>query len=480
MALAGVVAVFLAVCAAVGPFHPDRSFVAYRYAENIAAGHGPVYSAGDEPGEGYGNTLWVWACAALAAAGVALPAAAPALSLLFGALSLAVLWFGLRRASSVTAALAAAGVAATSGPLAVAAMSGEGATLVALLAAGVVVLLDRAGTRRAPWMLAAAGGVLLAACGNALLAVFPAALLIRMRGLRNRPGARSAATIAAAVYLPGVLAFHVWRLSTFGSLLRHAPGFDAGWASLPSLFVSQPHDMTPFGWFYVMLFVTGLAGVLVSRSRPSGALAAGVALVAGAITLSARDPLPGLAGSAAALLLLTIPSAALVDAIPRARRSRAVDALLLCALLVTSLGWSADARVFARHLRDTHDATFVPLGRWLAVWRPGGEMLCASPGALPYYSGWRTRVITGDGSLAGSPDLVVLMSEGMFDAVIDEAQAPIAARISDDYRLLAAVRLDWTRDRAFLLYARKDVPLLTDAEHESFPNGLGSIARLNR
>jgi len=57
---------FSAVCAAIGPFHPDRSFVAYRIAENVASGNGFVYNATGPPVEGYGSTAWLVVCAAVA------------------------------------------------------------------------------------------------------------------------------------------------------------------------------------------------------------------------------------------------------------------------------------------------------------------------------------------------------------------------------------------------------------------------------
>ena len=477
--LAAILAVFLAVCAAMGPFHPDRSFVAYRYAENLANGHGLAFNPGDAPGEGYGSALWVVLCAALHRAGLSLPTAAPLLSLLFGALTLIVLWLALRR-SGCTGALVATGLAATTGPLAVAAMSGEGVALTALLTVAMVMLVSRAEDNRRPWMLAALLGFLLAACGNAWGIVLPVAFLLRLRELRERRGSRAAVLIAGAVYVAGAIGFHLWRTKTFGSFTVDAPGFGGGRASFADLFVSQPHDMAPFGWLYLILFVLGVAGALASRSRPGNWLAVGVSLVAGAITLSARDPLPGLASSAALVPLLLIPVAGLVEAVPRAVRSRGVDAALIAALMLVAIGGAADMRIFARHQKDTHDVTLRPLGEWMAAWRPAGTLLCAQPGAVPYYSRWRSDVIAGNTKVAASTDVVMLTSEGMFDAVTDETQARIGAAISGSYRLLAGLRLDWTRDRALLVHAQSDIPELTDAERAAFPAGLGTVTRLNR
>jgi len=480
IALSGLLALFIAACLAVGSFHPDRSFVAYRYAENLAAGHGWVYNPGDAPVEGYGNALWVAKCAMMKAAGLPLPVAAPMLSLFFGMVSLVLLWFVLRARVSSAAAVITTGFAAVSGPLAAASMSGEGVTLVAALAVAMVWLLDAAGTRRVTWILAGLVGALLAMCGNPLAVVFPAALVMRVRMPRGEGTQRSGMIIAAAVFAVAVTGFHVWRIATFGSLTPHAPGLVARLASPGELFAVQPFDMAPFGWFYVMLFVAGVARTRFAHDRGLPWVAATTAIVAGVVTLSARDPLPGLASSAVVILLLSIPAAGLVDAVAQSVAPRLARALLALALLLVSLGCAMDARVFARHIRESHDLTLQPLGRWMARWQSDGSLLCDAPGAVPYYSGWRTIPVSASTTLSEAPDVVMLTSEGMFTAEMDAAQTRVADALTERYRVLAAIRRDWTRDRAFILYARNDIPELTDDLMEAFPQGVGTVVRLNR
>jgi len=41
------------------PFTADDSFIAFRYAENLALGHGPTFNAGQAPVEGYTCFLWI-------------------------------------------------------------------------------------------------------------------------------------------------------------------------------------------------------------------------------------------------------------------------------------------------------------------------------------------------------------------------------------------------------------------------------------
>ena len=60
----------------------DDSFISFRYAENLAGGHGPVYNPGDPPVEGYSNLLWVLALAALSAMGLGTVVAAKWLGIL--------------------------------------------------------------------------------------------------------------------------------------------------------------------------------------------------------------------------------------------------------------------------------------------------------------------------------------------------------------------------------------------------------------
>lgn len=480
IALASVVALFVAVCAAIGPIHPDRSFVAFRYAENVAAGHGLAYNPGDAPSEGYGGALWLFLCALAAKAGLVLPATAWLLSLACGVAALAVLWRGLRVRVGLTAALAASGLVAASGPLAIAAMSGEGAALTALVAVATVVLLDRAGADRVRWIAAGVSGALLAMCGNALIVVFAVALALRVRFARGAATSRPGVVLAAAVFAAAVAGFHAWRLAAFGSLVARAPGLEAGRASFADLFVAQPYDMAPFGLFYVMLLVVACAGVAASRARATAWLALGAAVAAGMATLATRDPLPGLAGSAVLVPLLAIPVAHLVEAVPLGNRARALDVVVIASLLVASVGWAMDLRAFARHIRESHDTTLAPLGKWMAQWREDGTLLCDTPGAVPYYSRWRAAVVDRDATLAAAPDVVMLTSAGQFVADMEEEQARVAQALADRYRVLAAIRLDWTRDRALILYARNDVPKLDDEIVAAFPHGIGTVARLNR
>jgi arabinofuranosyltransferase len=74
----------------------DDSFISYRYALNLVAGHGLVFNPGEYV-EGFTNLLWTLLIALLVWLGAAAPSASQALSMLFGGLSLYSLHFYVRR-----------------------------------------------------------------------------------------------------------------------------------------------------------------------------------------------------------------------------------------------------------------------------------------------------------------------------------------------------------------------------------------------
>ncbi len=74
-------------------FLTDDAFISFRYARNLARGHGLVFNAGFERVEGYTNFLWVIVLAAFDRAGIAPERIANVLSLLCG---VAIWWLVLR------------------------------------------------------------------------------------------------------------------------------------------------------------------------------------------------------------------------------------------------------------------------------------------------------------------------------------------------------------------------------------------------
>jgi len=128
----------------------DDAYISFRYAANLAAGHGLVFN----PGEyvmGYSNFLWVVLLSAAEWLGVASPRAAPLLGIVLG-WGIVVLVAGHLRAAfgGSGPALAGALLLATNGTFALWLVAGlEGPLFALLLTASVVVAL-RTGVDAAP------------------------------------------------------------------------------------------------------------------------------------------------------------------------------------------------------------------------------------------------------------------------------------------------------------------------------------------
>jgi hypothetical protein len=471
---------FVIACIAIGPYYPDRAFVTWRYADNAAAGHGVVFNAGEGATEGYGNALWLAVCSALSSAGATLPDAAPLLCLLFGVLTLATLWWLVRARLGTAAALAALAVAAATGPMAMASLSGEGVTLTALLMIGCVAATRAMGESRVAWMIAGVTGGLLSTCTHPLALVFPVLLAIRLRSGDNRPS-RVAWLRAGTVYSLMVIAFHAARFSVFGTLRPPDAGFAGEFAGVRAWFIDQPTDMAPFGWLYLGLIGFALCGWIASERRTVVSLSLGGAAVMALTTMPHADPLPALASSAPLVLLLATGVAGLVATWPRESRAGAPTLAAFAAVVVALAGWTADAAVFARHLQQRHDQTVRPVSTWMSQWREQGTMVFSSGAGIAYYTGWNAWPVTGPYPPSMTPDVVLLASEGVFAFESDARQeAVFAAAVEDHYRLIASVRTGWTRDASYFLLARADIPELTDSQRDAFPPGMGPLLRLGR
>ena len=77
------VPVYLLLVVLLRDYSVDDAFVTFRYAENIAAGHGFVFNIGDPPVEGYSNSLWLALLTGLFKAGLPVYMSAKILGVLF-------------------------------------------------------------------------------------------------------------------------------------------------------------------------------------------------------------------------------------------------------------------------------------------------------------------------------------------------------------------------------------------------------------
>ena len=198
----------------------DDAFISFRYARNLATGHGLVYNPGERV-EGYTNFLTVVVLAGAHRAGADLVAAGRGLSLLAGAAAVVLAWALARRglARSSLLALAAALLTAVNPYHAAWAGAGLETTLFsALLAAAALPLVGAAATRER--FLAASGLALLLSLtrpeGVALYGVLAACAAATAGDARAR--ARALLPGLALFVLVGG-AYFVARWAYFGDLL---------------------------------------------------------------------------------------------------------------------------------------------------------------------------------------------------------------------------------------------------------------------
>jgi arabinofuranosyltransferase len=512
-------AVFLVLARVMGPFVPDDSFISFRYAENLAHGHGLTFNPGEAPVEGYSNFLWVVLCALLVKIGFAdLPHFTPQLGALLGILSLLLLWVLLRRRGYSAALIFFPLLAlASAGPVALYAISGMEAPLFAFLLLAAILCADGCLTSRGfGWSLAlAVTGALLAMCRPEGIVAFPVIVvfLFYQRGRAQR-GAQPALPgtgtllIACLFFVVAFTAYTMWRVHWFGDLLPlpfHSKGaagerfYYAWFRNIPLYFISQNESGMPFGYYYVMFFFLALAGVLYGRAKkqlsPTDSLALLLTFIYIIVYANFNDWMPAMRYHAVLIGLLIIPAARLLtpafSSTPESPRLGALPyAALSIALLMGNLSAAGQLRLEARNNWQSTNASLISLGRWLHTNMPADALLAISDvGAAPYYSGLRTfdtnpqslldpHIVregwSDDYFFQRQPAAVVFVSFSLTRPAFYEEHLALINdnRFSSNYRLVGVTRYDWFRDRCYWTYVRKDVPL-SPAQVKSLPKGIG-------
>jgi hypothetical protein len=384
-------------------FTLDDAYITFRYAHNLAAGHGPVWNPGADPVEGYTTFLWVLLLGAADALGAGLEAASKVIAVLAAAATMGVLAFygGPRPAWARAAAI---GGLALSPAFALIVIQGmETALAGALAVAGAVALVA---VVREPRPRAIAGLGLAALLGTLarpdlglFFAVCIAGALGRFALARDGASVRRIAGVIALTFVVPGAAYFAWRWSYFG------------WPLPNTYYVKQSAGLVDsLGFRTVRDFVLRVAGpylviaagLLVMRGRRGDRsperiatwilLAAVGAFVAYGLTFF---PLQGylfrfqMPVYPVALLALVLAAGRPGDvALPVGRRvAAAAGAALAAALLVFPLNLLGETRMQVRG-RWQYDRKEVGLA--LARYRHDGlSMLVTESGALPLYSGWR-------------------------------------------------------------------------------------------
>jgi arabinofuranosyltransferase len=390
--IVGVGAVCLAAAlaeASFGEILQDDAYISFRYAENLVAGKGLVYNAGERV-EGYTNFLWTLLIAASVKAGVGAPFAGRwfGVAASLGAIILTA-WIARRYANEYLGVVAAAMLAANGNFLLEAAQGLETALFVLVVTAAAWRAGEEfAAPAKRPLSVILLILAFLTRPDGAL--VFLAALPFYAATARANPRRFA---VWLGTFALAAAAYESWRLAYYGSFF-------------PNTFYAKvrPEGETlKYGLKYTVTFVLRFTPFflllpLAAKPRkvfyPWGALVAifvtYVIIVGGDMKPSDRFYQPIIP------LLLVAVAAALYDLKNAARWvPRWTLAALAGALVATSLLQFIPGLDYARQYRDPQ-RLHVAAGKWLGEnASPGATLATTAAGIIPYYSGLYTIDMMG-------------------------------------------------------------------------------------
>lgn len=370
----------------------DDAFISFRYAENLASGHGLVFNPGERV-EGYSNFLWCLLLTPFAALSIDPVVAA---RILGGLSSVALLAGVVRFSPRPEAAPALVWIAplltATSPPIVVWATGGLEAPLFASLMLWAVGLAAEAAQRDR--LSPAAAGLCAAAAltrpdGLGVFALLVGLLLIVHWGRAARLGEllRWGASFAA-VFVP----YFAWRFLYYGDLLPNTFHAKVGFGLAQVVRGLQYYAdffVESGGW--IALPLVGLAWY---GERRTAMLLGGMALGwGGYVVLIGGDGLPMYRFLVPALplfyLLVSFGIVGVLDRFEPARTLRIGAGLLLVAVGVRA-ALPAFIGPSASYVEQDRSevAAWADMGRYFASHSaPGDSIAVIAAGALPYYSG---------------------------------------------------------------------------------------------
>lgn len=201
----------------------EDAFIAFRFAKNLAGGHGLVWNIGEPPVEGYTDFLWVLLSAGAIRAGFDVIRFAQAAGVVAALATMWLVWRGAREHLELPAGAALVPVLllAACGPFATWASSGMEMTLFTLLAFAGTFLVANEWRSRRPYAATAAAVVLACATltrpeGGMIAAILLGVSIVAAMPDRRRLGAFAAASL---VYAALVGVYFWWRYSRYGYLL---------------------------------------------------------------------------------------------------------------------------------------------------------------------------------------------------------------------------------------------------------------------
>ena len=200
----------------------EDAYISFRFARNVAEGHGFVWNPGEPPVEGFTNFLWVGISAVAYKLGLDVPRVAQVLGVMAGLGTLVVSWNFARKVLGVSsgAALFTIALIAAAGPLAAWASSGMETVFFTLWTTAAVYFASR--FARSAALLDALLTALTLFCATltrpegfgVAAIVLPAAWWLQAGQEKAR--SVSPALIATVLYLGAFAVYFAWRYATFG------------------------------------------------------------------------------------------------------------------------------------------------------------------------------------------------------------------------------------------------------------------------
>ncbi|WP_233160868.1 hypothetical protein [Actinophytocola xanthii] len=401
-------------------FTIDDAYITFRYSDNLANGHGPVWNVGEDPVEGFTNFLWMVWHTPFALLGLDLPTVAKLTSLVAGAAALVMLVRYCHQRYGLVAALTAGGAFVVFVPTYFHLTSGlETVAFAALVLRAVIVTLraldDRPVRVWEPPLLLVLAGMLRP---EGVLAALPAFLL--WLWLRRRD--RVAWLWSAGAVVAGA-AYFVWRWTYYGHLFPN------------TFYVKFGNVAAGTAWFEatVPLLAPLLAltlWLLVRReTRWAGGLLVGTVATT-YLTYVVSGPSMDYVHRFAyhAFPLLCLGAGLAVGPIRRWYLASAVGAVAVGWVAVTGVQ-PFDLPVIANYgpdLARAHVAIGKGLGQVDSVPPEERTVALNDAGAIPYYSGWTTVDIIGlnDEAIAHGGDVTQRVLDARPTVIVVRSLSP--------------------------------------------------------
>ncbi|MFP4502205.1 MAG: hypothetical protein ACLFTT_14485 [Candidatus Hydrogenedentota bacterium] len=378
---------------------PDDTYITLRFADNLAAGHGPVYNPGERV-EGYTNFLWMALLAGGHALGGNLENLSQVYGIVFSSATLVLLaltpWIvpGLGFGACAAAIL----LLGSCGVFTIYATAGMEVPLLHFLITLALVLHFR--SRQCPegLVLPLVAGLM---CALAAMTRPDAVLVAGVLGcdrlahaVRTRTIARLGAFAGAFAVIFGL--YFLWRMNYYGHLLPNTfyakVGGEAAQMTVGLDYVSSFAGAT----FVTLALAVGasLSGGAFGENRPvRGVLLGLLCLYTVYIVLVGGDFMPGFRFFAPIYPALCLLAGMTLQ--HRARWAPAAGALLLAAIIYNVLMLPSH-RDMRRASAGNVSRKGEIVGQWLAEHAPERALLATNTaGSIPFFSGLRTIDMLG-------------------------------------------------------------------------------------